>query len=144
MTNHEIDTHQYSLLEELPSPESFVALREANEMTPRPAAGVADGIQNSLYGVMVRHNPSDQAVGMGRVIGDTGMVFQISDMVVHPEHQRCGLGTWIGEHLLSYIDDSAPSGTEINLFADVDGFYESLGFDETRPASKGMVQFVTE
>ncbi|MFB6359775.1 MAG: N-acetyltransferase, partial [Halobacteriales archaeon] len=26
----------------------------------------------------------------------------------------------------------------VNLMADVDGFYERFGFEETRPASKGM------
>jgi hypothetical protein len=42
------------------------------------------------------------------------------------------------EAILDYLEREAPSRAYVNLFADVEGFYERFGFEETRPASKGM------
>jgi len=129
---------EYTVLERLPTVEEFVSLRDAAGMTPRSREGVERGLPNSLFGVVARHEPADETVGMGRVIGDGGTIYQIADMAVHPRHQRRGLGTRVMEALLGYLDREAPSRAYVNLFADVDGFYERFGFEETRPASKGM------
>ncbi|ELY36006.1 GNAT family N-acetyltransferase [Natronorubrum tibetense] len=128
----------YCIREELPDPETFAALREAAGMPPRSLEGVERGLPNSLYGVVVAHEPTGEIVGMGRIVGDGGTVYQISDMAVHPDHQRRGLGTRIMAALEDYIDETAPSQAYVNLIADVDGFYERFGFEEVRPASKGM------
>ncbi|WP_265109488.1 GNAT family N-acetyltransferase [Halosolutus halophilus] len=128
----------YTIREELPDPETFAALREAAGMTSRSIEGLERGLPNSLYGVIAVHDPTDEVVGMGRIVGDDGTVYQISDMAVHPKHQRQGLGTRIMEHLAAYVEETAPPGAYVNLMADVDGFYEQFGFEETRPASKGM------
>lgn len=129
---------EYAVIERLPTVEEFVSLRDAAGMTPRSREGVERGLPNSLFGVVARHESADETVGMGRVVGDGGTVYQITDMAVHPGHQRRGLGTWVMEALLDYLDREAPSRAYVNLFADVDGFYERFGFGETRPASKGM------
>lgn len=142
MKEYDAETSPYTLREELPSPKEFIALRDVNDMASRPHEAVKQGLPNSLFGVTAIHEPSGETVGMGRVIGDDGIVYQISDMVVHPNHQRRGLGAWIMESLLSYIEDTAPAKAEVNLFADIDGFYEQFEFRETRPVSKGMVRFV--
>ncbi|SEQ80168.1 GNAT family N-acetyltransferase [Natrinema salaciae] len=128
----------YTVREELPDPETFAALREAAGMTPRSLEGIERGLPNSLYGVVAVHTPTDDVVGMGRIVGDGGTVYQISDMAVHPDHQDRGLGTRIMSALEAYIEDETPPQAYVNLLADVDGFYERFGFEETRPASKGM------
>lgn len=128
----------YDLQERPPTPETYLALREAAGMTPRDPDGAARGLDNSLYAVVVVHEPSETTIGMGRVVGDGGTVFHICDMVVHPDHQRQGIGTAIMGAMLAYLDDAAPPDSYVNLMADIDGFYEQFGFEETRPASKGM------
>lgn len=75
---------------------------------------------------------------MGRVVGDGGSVFHVSDMAVHPDHQRQGIGSQVMDALIAYINDVGVPGAYLNLMADVDGFYDQFGFEETRPASKGM------
>jgi ribosomal protein S18 acetylase RimI-like enzyme len=107
-------------------------------MTPRSREGVERGLPNSLFGVVTEHEPTGETVGMGRIVGDGGTVYQITDMAVHPDHQRRGLGTRVMEAILDYLEREAPSRAYVNLFADVEGFYERFGFEETRPASKGM------
>lgn len=131
-------TDPYTIREDLPDPETFAALREAAGMPPRSREGIERGLPNSLYGVVAVHEPTDDVVGMGRIVGDDGTVYQISDMAVHPDHQRRELSTRIMRRLEAYIEDTAPSQAYVNLLADVDGFYERFGFEETRPASKGM------
>ncbi|WP_049928913.1 GNAT family N-acetyltransferase [Halopiger goleimassiliensis] len=128
----------YALREELPDPETFARLREAAGMSPRSLEGIERGLPNSLFGVVAVHEPTGEVVGMGRIVGDGGTVYQISDMAVHPAHQGQGLGTRIMEALEGYIDETAPPDAYVNLLADVDGFYERFGYEETRPASKGM------
>jgi ribosomal protein S18 acetylase RimI-like enzyme len=129
---------EYDVVERLPTVEEFVSLREAAGMTPRSREGVERGLPNSLFGVVTEHEPTGETVGMGRIVGDGGTVYQITDMAVHPDHQRRGLGTRVMEAILDYLDREAPSRAYVNLFADVEGFYERFGFEETRPASKGM------
>jgi ribosomal protein S18 acetylase RimI-like enzyme len=129
---------EYDVVERLPTVEEFVSLREAAGMTPRSREGVERGLPNSLFGVVTEHEPTGETVGMGRIVGDGGTVYQITDMAVHPDHQRRGLGTRVMEAILDYLEREAPSRAYVNLFADVEGFYERFGFEETRPASKGM------
>lgn len=128
----------YAILEELPDPETFAALREAAGMAPRSREGLERGLPNSIYGVCAVHELSGDVVGMGRIVGDDATVYHVCDMAVHPDHQRRGLGTQVMEALEAYIEKTAPSGAYVNLMADVDGFYERFGYEETRPASKGM------
>ncbi|WP_254766316.1 GNAT family N-acetyltransferase [Salinilacihabitans rarus] len=128
----------YAIREELPDAETFAALREAAGMTPRSPEGIERGLPNSLFGVVAVHEPTDEVVGMGRIVGDGGTVYHVCDMAVHPDHQGRGLGTRIMIAIDDYLAATAPEGAYVNLVADVDGFYERFGFEETRPASKGM------
>ena len=132
------DAAQYAILEQPPTPETFVALREAAEMAPRSLEAVKDGLPNSVYAVTAVSERTDETVGMGRIVGDEATVYHICDMAVHPEHQGRGLGSRIMDALWTHIEETAPEGAYVNLMADVDGFYERFGFEETRPASKGM------
>lgn len=144
MTQREVDSDPtgdedpYEIREELPDPETFAALREAAGLPPRSLEGIERGLPNSLFGAVAVHEPTGEVVGMGRIVGDGGTVYQISDMAVHPDHQRRGLGSRIMDRLEAYIEAAAPPNAYVNLMADVDGFYERYGFAETRPASKGM------
>lgn len=104
----------YELREETPSVETYLSLRDAADMSPRSPDGAARGLANSLYAVTIRAD--DDVVGMGRVVGDGGTVYQLVD----------------------WVTETAPPHAYVNLMADVDGFYERFGFEETRPASKWM------
>ena len=136
------DGDPYVLRERLPSPETFVALRDAAGMSPRSLDGARKGLPNSLFGVTIVHEPTGEVVGMGRIVGDDATVYHVCDMAVHPDHQGQGLGTRIMDTLDAYVDETAPSGAYVNLIADVDGFYEQFGYEETAPASKGMYRRV--
>ena len=132
----------YTLEPTAPTPEAFVALRAAAGMAPRSLEAVERGLPNSVFAVHVLEDETDDVIGMGRIVGDDGAVYHISDMTVHPDHQGEGVGTAIMARLWTYIEETAPETAYVNLVADVDGFYERFGFEETRPASKGMYRRV--
>ena len=128
----------YTIREEPPTVEEFVRLRRAADMAPRSREALERGLPNTLFGVTAVHVPSGETVGMGRVVGDDGTIYHVNDVVVHPDHQRRGIGTRLMTEIMRYIEETAPSTAFVNLFSDVDGFYERFGFEETRPASTGM------
>jgi ribosomal protein S18 acetylase RimI-like enzyme len=146
----------YELRDEPPTPEQFVALRDAADMAPRSREGVERGLPNSVFAVTVVHRPDETpnretdgldtgaVVGMARIVGDGGSVYHVCDMAVHPDHQRQGLGSRMMERLLAYLDENAPDRAYVNLMADVEGFYERFGFEYTAPASRGMFLRVGE
>lgn len=123
---------------ETPSPEQHQALRVKAGMPRRSDRGTVKGLQNTLYGICLYLN--DEIVGMGRVVGDGGMVFHLVDIVVDPECQGLGLGKLIMEHLMDWILQEADETAIISLIADIpaDGLYRQFGFDYSRPESVGM------
>ena len=130
------DSTGYQFHERAPTADEFLALRAAAEMGPRGHEAAARGLEGSLYAITVTRD--GETVGMGRVIGDGGCVYQIGDMVVDPAHQGAGVGSEIMDRLMTFIERDAPPGAYVNLIADVDDFYERWGFEPVEPASKGM------
>ncbi|MEZ3164085.1 GNAT family N-acetyltransferase [Halorubrum sp. RMP-47] len=128
----------YELRETTPSVEAFRRLRREAGMTDRSRAAVERGLPNTTYGVHVVESKSESAVGMARLVGDGGSVFHLSDTAVAPPHQGRGIGTAMVGALIAWLRANAPDGAYVNLFADVDGFYERWGFERTAPASKAM------
>ena len=116
---------------------------------------VERGLPNTTYGVHVveigegaeddigadtddEPDEPGKPVGMARIVGDGGSVFHVSDMAVAEPYQGQGLGTTMMDALVTWLRENAPDGGYVNLLADVDGFYERWGFEESAPDSKGM------
>ena len=128
----------YRLRDAAPSPEEYVALRDVAGMGSRTEAAARRGLPNSVHAVAIREEATGDLAGMGRLVGDDGCFYQLVDVAVHPDHQGRGLGTRIVAALLDYLRENAPDSAYVSLVADVDGFYERFGFEETAPDSKGM------
>jgi GNAT superfamily N-acetyltransferase len=78
---------------------------------------------------------------MGRIVGDGGWYFLISDMATLPEHQRKGLGDAILKRLLARIKSHAvPGMAYVSLSADPPGqkLYKKNGFVDTMASWKEM------
>ena len=128
----------FEIKEKVPTTKEYMALREAANMTPRNIKGAAKGLGNELFSVLLINKENEEIIGMGRVIGDGGTVFQICDMAVISEWQNQGGGTMIMNALMAFIEKQNVDRAYINLIADVDNFYEKWGFKPTDPESKGM------
>ena len=116
------------------SPKDYMSLRASAGMSKRSLKGAQKGLGNEIYSVVIKIKKTNEIIGMGRIIGDGGTVFQICDMAVKSEWQNKGAGTMIMDDMMKYIEENA----YINLLADVNGFYEKWGFKATAPNSVGM------
>ena len=131
-------TDDYALTAETPEAEYYLRLRVAAGLTPKTPEGATAGLPNTLLAVVVRRD--GEAVGMGRVIGDGGLFFQIVDIAVLPEHQGQGLGKAIVRALVEHLRATAPKGAYVSLIADGEAhrLYSQYGFELTAPRSVGM------
>ncbi len=126
----------YKVIEGVVSVDDFIRLRNVSGLTPRPRDAAQKGLPRSLFGVTITFG--SETVGMGRVVGDGALNFEIVDIAVDPEHQRKGLGSLIMQSIMNYLESEAPTGAYITLMADVPELYEKFGFKLSRPKSEGM------
>ena len=126
----------YQVVEKVVSVDDFLRLREISSLTPRPYDAAKRALPNSLFGVQVVIDK--HTVGMGRVVGDGALNFEVVDIAVDPIHQGKGFGRIIMQSIMDYLDRDAPKGAYITLMADVPELYEKFGFELSRPESEGM------
>ena len=73
----------------------------------------------------------DNAVGMGRLVGD-GIYDTIVDVVIMPEYQGRGIGKGIIDRIVRHIKSTLPEGgaVSVQLIAEKgsEPFYETMGF----------------
>lgn len=131
----------YQLSEETPAAEDYLRLRIVTGLSPKSAEGAAIGLPRTIFGVVVRH--SGHAVGMGRVIGDGGLMLQVTDIAVDPSHQGRGIGKAIVGRIAEFLE-TLPDGAYVSLIADGEAhrLYGQFGFSPTAPKSIGMERFI--
>lgn len=109
--------------------EDYCKLRESVEWLPYSKEQTQKALDNSLYTIIAVDD--DQTIGMGRLIGD-GVYYMIADIVVHPNHQRQGVGNKIVNMIIEYVEKATPIGgrSSIQLIAvkGKEAFYEKMGF----------------
>ena len=129
----------YQIKAEIPSVENYIAIRLAAGLSRKSEQAAAIGLKNSLFGVVVYHDA--RPVAIGRIIGDGGCFFEITDMAVLPEHQGNGVGAMIMTTLVEWLQQNAPSTAYVSLMADhgTPDFYQKFGFTKAElPKSSGM------
>lgn len=132
----------YALSRRTPSVEDYMRLRHIAGLTAMSEAGAGIGLPSSWRAVIIEH--AGRAVGMGRVIGDGGLFFQITDIAVDPAHQGLGLGKAIMAALMAELRAYAPDRAYVSLIADGEAhrLYAQYGFQPTAPASIGMAMIL--
>ena len=130
--------NSFEIIEKVPTPKEYMYLRKAANMAPRDLESAKKGLGNELFSVMLIDKEKKETIGMGRVIGDGGTVFQICDMAVISTYQKKGGGKMIMDALMTFIEEQDIDRAYVNLIADVDNFYEKWGFEPTAPEAKGM------
>jgi GNAT superfamily N-acetyltransferase len=133
-------TDDYSLDTRIPDIADYRRLREQAGLSSKSEEAAARGLPRTIHAVVVRC--TGQAVGMGRVIGDGGLFYQVTDIAVDPAHQGRGLGKAIMASLMDQLRASALPGAYVSLMADGEAhrLYAQFGFRPTMPQSLGMAQ----
>ena len=113
-------------------------LRREAGLSEKSTEAAAIGLPNSLYAVQVFDG--EVVVGMGRVIGDGGLFFQVVDIAVLPAYQGQGLGKRIMGAISDWLRANVPESGYVSLLADgqAQHLYARYGFVPTAPASVGM------
>lgn len=129
----------YGLIPVAPSPQRYRELRRSCGLSAISEAQAARAIEGSWAWLSVI-SPAGETVGMGRIVGDDGWYFLISDMATLPEHQGKGLGRAVLTGLLDRLRAGAEPGAYVTLTADPPGrrLYESEGFVDVAPLQTGM------
>ncbi|WP_238650775.1 GNAT family N-acetyltransferase [Paenibacillus piscarius] len=130
-------TAQPEIRHEQPAVEDYLALRQEAGLSPMSAEGAAVGLPNSMFAVTLYEE--GLLVGMGRVIGDGGCFYQVTDIAVKPSCQGRGLGKIIMREIRAYLEQ-VPERAYISLIADGEAarLYAQFGFKPVMPDSQGM------
>lgn len=129
---------RYQIKYQTPSIEAFNQLRTEAGLSSKERKAIEIGLPNTLFAVTVYDG--DTLIGMGRIVGDGGIVFHVVDIVVKPSYQGQGLGKKVMEEIKNYLDEHTYKGSYVSLIADIpaDKLYEQFGFRYTAPNSVGM------
>lgn len=128
----------FEMIQGLPSPQEYVQLRAVAGLSPRTVEAAQAGLPNTWFGILIRDG--DDLIGMGRVVGDGGLNFELVDIAVDPKCQGLGLGKQIVSALVGHLKSTAPESAYVSLIADGDAqrLYAQFGFEPTAPKSIGM------
>lgn len=129
----------YEVRNEIPTVNDYIEIRLQAGLSRKSVEAATIGLKNSIYGVVVYYN--NIPIGIGRIIGDGGCFFEITDMAVLPEHQHKGVGTLIMNSLVAWLKENAPTTAYVSLMADhgTPEFYAKFGFTKAElPKSSGM------
>ncbi|WP_040978918.1 GNAT family N-acetyltransferase [Oceanobacillus jeddahense] len=129
---------RYKIKYQTPSIDAFNQLRVEAGLSSKERKAIEIGLPNTLFAVTIYDE--DTLIGLGRVVGDGGVVFHVVDIVVKPSYQGQGIGKKVMEEITDYLDEHAYQGSYVSLIADIpaDKLYEQFGFQYTAPNSVGM------
>lgn len=120
---------KYTIKENQLNYETYYTLRKSVGWNNWSKEQAEKALENSYYSIVIFYN--DNAIGMGRVVGD-GIYFTIVDVVVRSEYQGRKIGTTIMNSILEYIEKNMCEGSRVSvqLLAEVgkEQFYIKQGF----------------
>ena len=93
-----------------------------------------DAIQNSTYVVTAWHG--EKLIGLARCLSDDVSIFYLQDILVHPDHQRQGVGRMMLEDCLERFADVRMKVLLTDDEAEQKAFYESLGYRNTKDLTR--------
>lgn len=127
------------ITEEVPQLKEYIDLRFDAGLPEVEESIVGTALNRSLLSVLVRDG-NDRLIGMGRVIGDGALYFQLVDVMAAASYRDQGLEETIVSELLARLKKIAPSGAEVTVITDVPGIklYQHAGFKLLYPERYGM------
>ena len=128
------------------SVEEYLSLRNAVGWKPLTNRQAGLAVTNSLY--MVGVYDDEKLIGMGRIVGDGGVICYIQDLIILPEYRKRGIGFVLIKYLKDYVESLTMEGEEMMLdlmcAKGRENFYIENGFIE-RPNEKlgpGMISYI--
>lgn len=79
-------------------------------------------------------------IGFGRIVGDQGITYIVSDIMVDPDYQGKGFGKMIMKEINHYLEENTDEHAYVILIANkpADKLYKQFGFEYSEPKACGM------
>lgn len=126
-----------------PSAEDYVSLRLRSGMGNKDLDRSHKAIQNSLLTVSIYDG--EKLIGFGRVVGDGGITYVVSDIMVDADYQRKGYASLIMKEIDRYFEENTFEDSYICLIANhpADFLYHKYNFQYLPDDKCGMLRTPT-
>lgn len=123
---------------ESPSARQYIDLRIKANMGAKKLSNVECALKNSIFVVSVWDG--SQLIGLGRIVGDRGISYVVSDIMVDSEYQGKGIGKAIMKEIDDYLELNTDEDAYTILLAKkpADKLYTKFNFKYAEPKSCGM------
>ncbi len=128
------------LVYEVPTAQDYVSLRLRSGMGSKNLMRSQIALKNSLFAVSIYDK--EKLIGFGRVVGDGGITYVVSDIMVDPEYQRKGFAEEIMKAVDRYFEENTQEDSYICLIANhpADLLYQKHQFDYLPENKCGMLR----
>lgn len=129
-----------SLVYEAPAAKDYVNLRLRSGMGNKDLKRSQIALEHSLFTASIYDD--EKLVGFGRVVGDGGITYVVSDIMVDGEYRRKGFAEQIMNAIDSYFEENAQSDSYICLIANhpADLLYRKHRFEYLPENKCGMLR----
>lgn len=123
-----------------PKAEDYVSLRMRSGMGNKDVIRSKIALENSLFIVSLYDN--EKLIGLGRVAGDGGITYVITDIMVDEEYRRRGLANKIMEAIDGYLKENTHEDSYVCLIANhpADLLYHKYQFEYLPDNKCGMLR----
>ena len=125
---------------EKPSAEDYVDLRIRSGMGDKDIERSRIALENSLFTVSVYD--AKKLIGFGRIVGDRGITYIVSDIMVDINFQRQGFGDQIMKIIDHYLEENTFEDSFVCLIANhpADLLYRRYKFEYLPDNRTGMMR----
>ncbi len=125
---------------EIPAAQEYVSLRLRSGMGSKDLQRSKTALQNSLFTVSLYDEK--KLVGFGRIVGDRGITYIVSDIMVDKEYRRKGFAERIMKEIDRYFEENTHEDSYICLIANspADLLYHKHRFDYLPEDKCGMLR----
>jgi GNAT superfamily N-acetyltransferase len=116
------------LVKRAPTVDEYASLIAAVGWRARDRRAIELAMRSSMYAVCAEAD--NRVIGCGRVIGDGGLHFYLTDVIVVPKFRRQGIGTAIVSSLTQYVESLPFVNTLVAVLptSGLASFYERHGY----------------
>lgn len=124
----------------VPTAQDYVSLRLRSGMGNKELKRSQTALEHSLFTVSLYDE--EKLIGFGRVVGDGGITYVVSDIMVDFEYQRKGFAELIMEKIDDYFEENTYDDSYICLIANhpADLLYRKHQFEYLPKNKYGMLR----
>jgi len=128
------------MLYEKPKAEDYVSLRLRSGMGNKDLERSRKAIANSLFTISLYDK--EKLIGFGRIVGDGGITYIVSDVMVDEHYRKKGFADKIMKEINNYLEESTFEDSYICLIANspADLLYNKYQFEYLPPNKCGMLR----